>query len=129
MSRHYSFMSGFVSSPIRHSCPACRFGGSMHSPRKQSVSTVQPATYFSLVSMKKIIGCGWLYVSFLRGFSWQDLPEFEFNILCSFNMYRIWNGTLYCIFILCLSLLLWIRNNPSNPHHPQWCLVVNFPIF
>ena len=35
----------------------------------------------------------------------------------------------YCIFILCPFLILWIRNNPCNPRHPQWCLVENFPIF
>ena len=60
---------------------------------------------------------------------WQDLTEFAFSILHSFNTYRIENGMFYCIFILCHFLILWIRNNPCNPHHPQWCLVENLPIF
>ena len=37
---------------------------------------------------------------------WQDLIEFAFSILHSFNTQRIENGMFYCIVILCPFLNL-----------------------
>jgi hypothetical protein len=59
---------------------------------------------------------------------WQNLTEF--NILHIYVYIYIYTYTglrTECLlhFILCPFLLLWIRSNQCNPHHPQWCLVVN----